>query len=95
MIKHIVVFKFKPGLTEAQRQSLVDGLNALPALISDIKSMKVVKSVPGRPAPYSIALFSEFEDLAALDRYVAHPDHQKIVKLVNELSETRLGFDYE
>ena len=51
--------------------------------------------MPGRPAPYSIALFSEFEDLAALDRYVAHPDHQKIVKLVNELSETRLGFDYE
>ena len=96
MVKHIVLFKFKPETTAVQRKELVDALNALPPLISEIKKWKVVHTLPGRPARFHhIALFSEFEDVAAVDRYIAHPDHQKVVPLVDKYCETRANFDYE
>ncbi len=96
MVKHIVLFKFKAEATAAQRKELVDALNALPPLVPEIKKWKVVHTAPGRPARFHhIALFSEFEDVAAVDRYIANPDHQKVVPLVEKYCETRANFDYE
>ena len=96
MVKHVVLFKFKPETTQAQRQALADALNALPALISEIKGMKVAWTVSGRSARNAqLALFSEFESAATLDRYLAHPEHQKILPLVEAVSENRISFDYE
>ena len=96
MVKHVVLFKFKPETTQAQRQALADALNALPALISEIKGLQVAWTVSGRSARNAqLALFSEFESTAALDRYIAHPDHQKILPLVEAVSENRISFDYE
>ena len=95
MLKHIVLFKFKPTATPAQRQELAAALNALPAMIADIKGWQVVASVPGRPERYAhLALFSEFDDVAALDRYIVHPQHKKIVELVEAYCESRASFDY-
>jgi quinol monooxygenase YgiN len=96
MLKHIVLFKFKPEATAAQRKEMEDRLNALPGLISEIKSWKIVHTVPGRPARFShLALFSEFEDMAALDRYIANPDHQAVLPLIEAACEQRSNFDYE
>jgi hypothetical protein len=96
MVKHVVLFKFKPETTQAQRQALADALNALPPLISEIKGWSVVWSMPGRsPRLSHLALFSEFDSVAALDRYIAHPEHQKILPLVEAVSESRANFDYE
>jgi Stress responsive A/B Barrel Domain len=96
MIKHIVVFKFKADATAAQRKQLVDALNALPALIPDVKKWKFEYCIPGRTGRHmDFALFCQFEDVAALDRYIVHPEHQKVVKLVDAYCESRAGFDYE
>lgn len=96
MIKHIVFFKFKPEATPAQRQQMVDALNALPRLIPEIKGWKMETSVPGRPERfYHVGLFSEFKDVAALDRYIAHPEHQSVVKIIDACCQSRAGFDYE
>ncbi len=95
MLKHIVLFKFKPEATPAQKQAMIDGLNGLPALIPEIKAWQLVNSVPGRPARfYHVGLFSEFADVAALDRYIAHPAHQRVVALIEAACESRAGFDY-
>jgi len=96
MIKHVVLFKFKPEASAGDRQRLVDGLNTLPGLIPEIKGWRLVPSVPGRPARfYHLALFADFEDVAAVDRYVAHPDHQKVVQIVDAVCEHRAAFNYE
>lgn len=96
MIKHVVLFKFKPEATPTQRQAVVDGLAALPRLIAEIKGWKLVHTVPGRPPRfYHLALFAEFADVAAVDRYIAHPEHQKIVALIDGACESRAAFNYE
>lgn len=95
MLKHVVLFKFKATATPGQRQELIDALNALPPLISEIKSWQIVHCLPARAGrAHHIALFSEFADAAAVDRYIAHPDHQKVVLLVDAYCETRANFDY-
>jgi quinol monooxygenase YgiN len=96
MVKHVVLFKFKPASTTAQRKELVAALNALPTTISEIKGWLIAESIPGRSArAMDVGLFSEFKDAAALERYVAHPDHRAVVVLVEAYCESRAAFDYE
>ena len=96
MIKHVVLFKIKPEATAAERQRLVDALNALPGLIPEIKGFRIALSVPGRPARfYHLALFADFADVAAVDRYIVHPDHQRAVQIVDAVCEHRAVFNYE
>jgi quinol monooxygenase YgiN len=96
MLKHVVLFKFKPNITAAQRKEFVVALRALPKTITDIKGWQVVETIPNRPARFShVALFSEFDDVAGLDRYIAHPDHRTFVTMVEAFCESRANFDYE
>jgi len=95
MLKHVVLFKFKPSVTTDERKKFVAALKALPKTIGDIKGWKVVETIPGRPERFShVALFSEFEDVAGLDRYIAHPDHKAFVVMVEADCESRANFDY-
>jgi quinol monooxygenase YgiN len=96
MIKHIVLFKYKADSTPAQQKAMVDGLEALPGLIPEIKRFDLVPTVHGRPARfYHVALISEFESVAALDAYIANEHHQRVVALIEAACESRAAFDYE
>jgi quinol monooxygenase YgiN len=96
MLKHIVLFKFTAEATPEQRKQLVDALNALPRLIPEVKAWKIEHTVPGRTGrAMHFALFSEFADAAALDRYIVHPEHRKVVTLIEACCESRASFDYE
>jgi len=96
MIKHIVLFKYKAEATPAQRKEVEDRLNALPGLIPDIKGWALEHALPGRTArAYDLALISEFDDVAALDRYIANPHHRAVIPLIDAACEHRAVFDYE
>ncbi len=96
MVKHVVLFKWKAGATAAQKKAVVDSLAALPSKSSEIKGWKLVETLPDRPPRmFSLGLFAEFADVAAVDRYVAHPDHQAVIPLIDAACETRAAFNYE
>jgi hypothetical protein len=96
VVKHVVLFKFKADATAAQKKAMIDALAALPKKIVEIKSFKLATTLPGRPARmYSVGLFAEFEDVAAIDRYIAHPDHQAVIPVIDAACETRAAFNYE
>jgi hypothetical protein len=96
MIKHVVLFKFKADATPAQRKAMVDGLNALPGLIKEVKNWHMEETIPGRPPrSHSVALFCEFDNVAALESYIANQHHQDVVKIIDATCETRASFDYE
>lgn len=96
MVKHVVFFKWKADATAAQKKAVMDGLKALPGKIADIKSWKLVETLPGRPPRfYHLGWFAEFENVAAVDRYIAHPDHQAVVPLIEAACESRAAFNYE
>ena len=91
MIRHIVMWKFKEtaeGATKAENLHKVKGLlEALPDTIPFIRRMEVHLN-------YDAVLISEFDSLADLAAYTAHPAHQEISSFVAKCREGRASADY-
>ena len=95
MIRHIVLFKFKPEITQEQRQDFLDMLQALPAKISEVKSFEAGFDVIHSPRSFDMALVAGYDDLAALDRYAVHEHHQPVVERGKEICQQVVAVDYE
>lgn len=95
MIRHIVLLKFKPESTAAQRAELIQ-------LIEGLKNIDVVRrldygdNLSPAPGAFDSALVVDFDDEAALRAYNVHPIHRPVGKLAVELCElTVLDFARE
>lgn len=95
MIKHLVLFRFREDAGAEAVDAIVAGLNGLPALIAEIRSFQVGRDLLRTERSYDLALVSDFEDLAALQRYQVHPEHQKVVALVKQAASSVVAVDYE
>jgi len=94
MIKHVVLAKFKPGVTADQIAELRKSLGALPGLIPEIKGYDFGQDV--RPEKtLDFALVSTFEDTAAVRRYLVQPDHVAVGRCIRGLCESLQVIDFE
>ena len=92
MIKHIVMWKFKPG-TEEQRNLFLTKLRALQGVIPQLlKSEVAVNVLPGN---YDAVLVSEFASLEDLEAYKKDPRHVEVSQLCKSIREDRVAVDYE
>jgi len=94
MIKHVVVMKFKPGISESRFRDMEKGLKALPDVISEIKSYEFGLDVVRSERSYNFGLVADFDDLEALRRYQIHPDHLKVLEIIKELCDSILAADF-
>jgi quinol monooxygenase YgiN len=94
MLKHVVFFKFKGGIGEAEIEDLEKGLAALSSAIPEILSYEFGRDVVRSERSYDLALVSSFKDLESMQLYQKHPEHQVVLKKVNELCESVLAVDY-
>jgi hypothetical protein len=86
MLKHIVLAKFKPGVTPSDITQLKKSLASLPGIIPEIKGYDFGEDA--RPVrSFDFALVSTFEDTGALKRYIAQPDHAAVGKFIRSLCE--------
>ena len=99
MIKHIVMWKLKDNARgkskEENSKELKEVLENLKDKIAEIKKIEVGVNINGSEAAYDVALYSEFESSEDLSRYQNHPEHLKVVKLVNDIRDERVVVDYE
>jgi len=95
MIQHVVFFKFKPETSEEQVDAIADGLSGLPELIDEIRGFVFGRDVIRSERSYDFALVSTFDDLAALDRYQVHPEHQKVAALIKAAAQSVVAVDFE
>lgn len=79
MIKHVVLAKFKPGVTAEQIAELRKSLGTLPGRIPEIKGYDFGQDVRAEKT-LDFALVSTFADMAAVKRYVVQPDHVAVGK---------------
>jgi hypothetical protein len=94
MIKHVVLVKMKPEVTASQIAELKKNLAALPAIIPEIKGYDFGEDI--RPEKtLDFALVSTFEDMAAVKRYLVHPDHMIVGKYIRSLCESLQIIDFE
>ncbi|MDY0087490.1 MAG: Dabb family protein [Coriobacteriia bacterium] len=99
MVKHIVFWKLEEhaqGRSAADNAVLVkERLESLRGEIPGLLHLEVGIDISRTDASADIALYSEFEDMAALDVYQVHPAHQAVVGFVGEVRTSRLVVDYE
>ena len=94
MLKHVVLFKFKPGIDAGRIEDLAAGLGALPDVIPEIREFVFGHDVLRSERSYDFGLVSLFDDQAALQRYQVHSDHQAVVAIVKEICSAVVSADF-
>ena len=92
MVKHIVLFKLKDEVPEAEKLVVMnkfkEAIEALPAVIPVIRKIEVgLNTNPGET--WHIALYSDVKF------YATHPLHVAAGKIIAEAKESRACVDYE
>ena len=103
MIVHVVLFSPRADLSKSDRRGLLDALVAASDEIPSIRSFRVGKRVKhGLPGyeqmmrdDYEFAAIIEFDDMAALKEYLAHPSHTTIGMHFVKSAERSLAYDYD
>ena len=98
MVKHIVLFKLKDEVPEAEKLVVMnkfkEAIEALPAVIPVIRKIEVgLNTNPGET--WHIALYSEFDNLDDVKFYATHPLHVAAGEIIAEAKESRACVDYE
>ncbi|WP_043266811.1 Dabb family protein [Streptomyces sp. CT34] len=88
MLNHVVLFKFRPGVTwddpralQAERAS-----RRHPVHIPEILSWECGRNTTDRDIGYDFAVIGRFSDHQAVESYLSHPDHVQGVELWREIA---------
>jgi len=97
MLRHIVAWDWKDGLTEDEKRehakTIQSEIEALVQCIDEIVELHVhVDLLPS--SNRDIMLDSLFEDEAALAAYQVHPAHQRAARIVKAVTQDRVCLDY-
>jgi len=87
MLRHVVIFKFKNGVTREDPRvpEVYAQLAQLPGRIPEVSAWEQGYNVSGRDIAYDIALYSTFENQEALQHYSDHPAHRAVVARLREI----------
>jgi hypothetical protein len=74
-IIHMVILKWNPGVSDADKQSALEGVKDMAAKIPGVKNVWI-KAERLQPRDFSAAFAIEFQNRAAADAYAESPIHQ-------------------
>ena len=95
MIRHVAVFRFVPTFTADERAHWIALVAALPASIPQIRSMSVGADLLHGPASHEIAIVADFDSLADLEIYSAHPAHAEVLAVSGPVKASLAVVDFE
>jgi hypothetical protein len=78
MLRHVALFKLKPGVTDAEVGAVVDGLRALPDQVPSIRGYEVGRDLDLNEGTYDLAVVALFDDEDGYVQYLEHPAHRKV-----------------
>lgn len=86
-MRHIVIFKYKPAATDAQIEKVTSAFKELQNKIPGIVAFEhgINDSPENKNFGFTHVYTMTFEDAAARDTYLPHPEHQKFGELLGEL----------
>lgn len=97
MVKHIILWDFKPEFTQEQNKEnariIKEGLENLINLIDGIEEI-YVETNPLDSSTCQICLYSVFKDQQSFDIYKTHPEHVKVATFVRSVTVNRKCIDY-
>ena len=96
MIHHIVCLRFKPGTSAEQIAVAGAALEGMPSRIAEIRAVRWGLNLAPSAGEYSHVLTVVLDDMAAVERYLAHPHHQAVLRdHLAPIRDARLALDIE
>lgn len=96
LLRHVVMYKFKPDVNEAQLQEVIDAFAGLPGKVDTIVGFEHGENVSpeGKSEGFTHCFVVTFRDEAGRDLYLKHPAHLAYVNVVRDRREKVIVFDY-
>lgn len=79
MLRHVVLFRWKPGVTGDQVASVARGLARLPGEIPEIVDYDFGPDHGLADGNWDFAVVGDFDDVAGYETYRDHPAHQELI----------------
>ncbi|MBT1677157.1 Dabb family protein [Curtobacterium aurantiacum] len=96
MISHVVSWSLRADLDRtASIARIRELLTGLIGTIESIRSLEVVENVAYPDKNQDVAVVATFDDLAGLDAYQVHPEHQAAAAEIRELVTSRAAIDWQ
>ena len=94
MFIHTFGFRWKPGVTAAQRAKSIEIIRALQGQIPGLLSPWVGENISPHSHGYELGGVMQFSDRRALDAYTPHPAHQEVLAYLRPLIDA-IEIDFE
>ncbi len=79
MIHHVVLLKWKPGVSEETVAAVTEGFSKLADSIDEIAEYSFGKNMALAGSNFDYALIAKFNSLEEFERYTVHPEHQNFM----------------
>lgn len=96
MIVHLVTFRWKSDVPQADIDSLCNQLRTLAPKVSGLLAFQFGINAGLRPGTGDFGIVAIMETAEALHAYMEHPEHKRVVQeWTNRMSEARIPVQFE
>jgi Stress responsive A/B Barrel Domain len=96
MLRHVVMFTWKPEATPEQKLRVQAELRALPPLMTGLRSYQAGPDAGLVPGNFDFAVVADFEDAASYLAYRDHPAHRAVIsECITPIRQDRASVQYE
>jgi Stress responsive A/B Barrel Domain len=96
MLRHVVLFEWKPEATEEQKRRMTEEIGRLPAAITDIRSYRFGHDAAINQGNPDFALVADFDDADGYRAYRDHPVHRAfLAEHITPILARRISIQYE
>jgi hypothetical protein len=89
VIKHIVIFKWREDVTEAEISAVVEDLRALPGMIDALEDYLAAPDLGLTEGTGDLAIIATVASREALRTYLDHPRHVEVVARLRTMAASR------
>ena len=80
MIRHTVLFSWKPDATDGQKQQAVAELAKLRSIVPSVRAFASGPDAGLAPGNFDFAVSADFDDEAGFFAYRDHPRHRAVIQ---------------
>ena len=95
MLNHVVMMKFKTGVSETEIDEMEKTLDILPDTIVEIQMLELGRDVTGSDRSYDFAVIALFANTETLNRFRSHPDYLAVRDKWDMMCENIVTVDFE
>lgn len=79
MLRHVVLFRWKPGTSERDVESLERALAGMPKLCPSIRRYRFGRNLALQEGNFDFAVVADFDDAAGWREYWSNDAHQRLI----------------